>query len=158
MNGNRAGFWRANLSGESAYLSFVPAPLPLNPLLKMDEDFVHLLVEANRQLVLLNGMTQYIPNVSLFVPMYVRKEALMSSQIEGTQATLEDVLDPLIDENTNRNIADVVNYIKATEFAVERLKELPLCNQLIRETHEVLMAGVRGEKNIRASFVAVKTG
>lgn len=83
-----------------------------------------------------------IPNVELFVSMYVRKEALMSSQIEGTQATLEDVLDPMLDANTNRNVADVVNYIKATEFAIVRLQTLPLCNRLIKETHAVLMEGV----------------
>ena len=57
----------------------------------------------------------------------------MSSQIEGTQATLEDVLDPLIEKNTNRNVADVVNYIRATEYAIKRLDTLPLCNRLIRE-------------------------
>jgi Fic family protein len=81
--------------------------------------------------------------------MYVRKEALMSSQIEGTQATLEDVLDPRLDENANRNVADVINCIKATEFAIGRQKELPLCNRLIKEAHAVLMSGVRGqEKNL----------
>lgn len=84
--------------------------------------------------------------------MYVRKEALMSSQIEGTQATLEDILDPLLEENTNRNVADVVNYIKATEFAINRLKELPLCNRLIRETHAVLMSGVRGQEKSPGEF------
>ena len=80
--------------------------------------------------------------------MYVRKEALMSSQIEGAQATLEDILDPMLDTNTNRNVADVVNYIKATEFAIERLQTLPLCNRIIKETHSDLMKGVRDrEKN-----------
>lgn len=61
----------------------------------------------------------------------------MSSQIEGTQATLEDVLDPTLDANTNRNVADVINYIKATEYAINRLHTLPLCNRLIKETHAV---------------------
>jgi Fic family protein len=84
--------------------------------------------------------------------MYVRKEALMSSQIEGTQATLEDVLDPMVDENANRNVADVVRYIKATEFAIERQKELPLCNRLIKETHAVLMEGVRGQEKSPGEF------
>lgn len=78
--------------------------------------------------------------------MYVRKEALLSSQIEGTQATLEDVLDPMPDENVNRNIADIINYIKATEFAVNHLNSLPLCNRLLKETHAVLMEGVRGQE------------
>lgn len=73
--------------------------------------------------------------MNLFVSMYVRKEALMSSQIEGTQATLEDVFDPMLDTNRNRDVADVVNYIKATEYAIQRLETLPLCNRLLRETH-----------------------
>jgi Fic family protein len=84
--------------------------------------------------------------------MYGRKEALMSSQIEGTQATLEDILDPSIDKNANRDVAEVINYIKATEFAIKRLKELPLCNRLIRETHEVLMKGVRGQERTPGEF------
>ena len=76
----------------------------------------------------------------------------MSSQIEGTQATLEDIFDPLMDENANRDVADVVNYVKATEFAIDRLKELPLCNRLIRETHAVLMGGVRGQEKTPGEF------
>ena len=93
-----------------------------------------------------------ITNISLFVSMYVRKEALLSSQIEGTQATLEDILDPMIETNTNRDIADVINYVKATEFAVKRLKELPLCNRLIREIHEILMSGIRGQEKNPGEF------
>ena len=71
--------------------------------------------------------------MSLFISMYVRKEALLSSQIEGTQATLEDVLDPLVEQNANQNVSDVINYIKATEFALNRLETLPLCNRLIKD-------------------------
>ena len=97
-------------------------------------------------------MATRIPDVDLFVSMYVRKEALMSSQIEGTQATLEDVLDPLIEDNTNRNVADVVNYIKATEYAIRRLHELPLCNRLLKETHAILMEGVRGQEKNPGEF------
>ena len=63
--------------------------------------------------------------MELFISMYVRKEALLSSQIEGTQCTLEDILNPMIEDNTNRDVSDVVNYIRATEFALERLKTLP---------------------------------
>jgi Fic family protein len=76
----------------------------------------------------------------------------MSSQIEGNQATLEDILDPLIDENANLDVADVVNYIKATEFAINRLSELPLCNRLICETHAILMEGVRGQEKTPGEF------
>lgn len=148
MMNNRTGQYKSNLSGEMAYKSFVPNPLPPTPPIEMTEDIISLLIKANSQLAVLESVATHIPNIELFVSMYVRKEALMSSQIEGAQATLEDILDPMLDTNTNRNVADVVNYIKATEFAIERLQTLPLCNRLIKETHSVLMKGVRGrEKN-----------
>lgn len=149
---NRAGHYKSNLSGEMAYKSFVPKPLPPTPPIELTEDIVGLLIKANSQLAVLESVVTRIPNVELFVSMYVRKEALMSSQIEGTQATLEDVLDPLLDANANRNVADVVNYIKATEFAIQRLQELPLCNRLIKETHAVLMEGVRGQEKSPGEF------
>lgn len=149
---NRAGYYKQNLSGEIAYKSFVPNPLPPVPPIELSEDIVGLLVKANSQLAVLESIAARIPNVELFISMYVRKEALMSSQIEGTQATLEDILDPMLDTNTNRNIADVVNYIKATEFAITRLQTLPLCNRLIKETHAVLMKGVRGQEKNPGEF------
>lgn len=149
---NRAGYYKTNLSGEMAYPSFMPNPLPPDPPIEMSEEMIRLLVKANSELAVLESVATRIPNVDLFVSMYIRKEALMSSQIEGTQATLEDVLDPMIDANTNRNVADVVNYIKATEFAVKRLNELPLCNRLIKETHKVLMSGVRGQEKNPGEF------
>ena len=149
---NRAGHLKTNLSGEMAYQSFVPSPLPPSPPIEITEDMLDLLIKANSQLAVLESAATRIPNVDLFVSMYVRKEALMSSQIEGTQATLEDVLDPMIEDNANRNVADVVNYIKATEFAVKRLKELPLCNRLIKETHAILMDGVRGQEKSPGEF------
>ena len=101
---------------------------------------------------MLEALSSRIPNIDLFVSMYVRKEALLSSQIEGTQATLEDILDPAIEENTNRNIADVINYIKAMTYASERMQELPLCNRLLRETHAVLMENVRGGEKDPGEF------
>lgn len=90
--------------------------------------------------------------------MYVRKEALMSSQIEGTQCTLDDILDPLMDVNANRDVSDVVNYIRATEYAIERLKTLPLCNRLIKEIHAILMQGVRGQEKVPVNSVIPKIG
>ncbi len=149
---NRAGIYKNNLSGEMAYKSFMPAVLPPNPPIELDKDIVDLLVKANKQLALLEGISSRIPNIHLFISMYVRKEALMSSQIEGTQATLEDVLDPMLEENTNRPVGDVVNYIKATDFAINRLKELPLCNRLIKEAHEVLLQRVRGQNKSPGEF------
>ena len=149
---NRAGEWKRNMSGEAAYQSFTPAPLPPEPPIELDAETIELLVRANRQLAALDGIAARIPNMPLFVSMYVRKEALMSSQIEGTQATLEDVLDPMLEANTNRSVADVVNYIKATDYAVKRLETLPLCNRLLRETHAVLMDGVRGREKYPGEF------
>ena len=149
---NRAGYFKTNLSGDMAYQSFVPAPLPPTPPVDLGSEGLNLLIQANRQLALLEGLAVRIPNMDLFVSMYVRKEALLSSQIEGTQATLDDVLDPLLDENANRSVADVINYIKASEFAIKRLQELPLCNRLIKETHAVLMEGVRGQEKNPGEF------
>lgn len=149
---NRAGEWKRNMSGEVAYQSFTPAPLPPESPIELDAETIEILVRANRQLAALDGIAARIPNMPLFVSMYVRKEALMSSQIEGTQATLEDVLDPMLEANTNRSVADVVNYIKATDYAVKRLETLPLCNRLLRETHAVLMEGVRGQEKYPGEF------
>lgn len=149
---DRAGYWKINLSGEMAYQSFAPSPLPPTPPIEISEDILEQLIKANSQLAILESVATRIPDVDLFVSMYVRKEALMSSQIEGTQATLEDVLDPLIEDNTNRNVADVVNYIKATEYAIRRLHELPLCNRLLKETHAILMEGVRGQEKNPGEF------
>ncbi|MCM1189043.1 MAG: Fic family protein [bacterium] len=149
---NRAGYYKSNLSGELAYKSFLPSPLPPVPPVELTEDIVGLLIKANSRLAVLESIATRIPNVGLFISMYVRKEALMSSQIEGTQATLEDIFDPLLDVNANRNVGDVVNYIKATEFAIRRLQTLPLCNRLIKETHAVLMEGVRGQEKNPGEF------
>lgn len=145
-----AGKYISNLSGEAMYKSFRPAPLP--PEIDMDSEMISLLTDATKALATLDTLSSYIPNMNLFVSMYVRKEALLSSQIEGTQATLEDVLDPLIEKNTNQNVSDVVNYIKATEFALKRMNTLPLCNRLIKETHAVLMSGVRGQEKTPGEF------
>ena len=149
---NRAGAFVSNLTGEMAYQSFRPAPLPPNPPIALSGELVAKLVDANKKLAALDGLSARIPNMDLFVSMYVRKEALLSSQIEGTQCTLDDILNPLMEENTNRNVSDVVNYIKATEFALNRLHSLPLCNRLIKETHAVLMEGVRGQEKSPGEF------
>ena len=147
---NRAGRFVSNLSGDAEYKSFYPNPLP--PTLEMDEEMILLLLSANKYLVSLENIVSQIPSIQLFVSMYVRKEALMSSQIEGTQTTLEDVLDPNISENANRDVSDVINYIKATEYSIERLKTLPLCNRLIKEAHAVLMQNVRGQDKSPGEF------
>ena len=152
MNKNRAGYYKTNLTREAAYQSFVPSPLPPEPAIELDRDMTALLIKANAQIAALNEIAKHIPNMNLFVSMYVRKEALMSSQIEGTQATLEDVFDPMLETNRTRDVADVVNYIKATEYAIRRLETLPLCNRLLRETHAILIENVRGQERNPGEF------
>ena len=149
---NRAGAFISNLSGEMSYKSFRPAPLPPNPPISFNNDLISKLIDANKKLSMLEGLSSRIPNIDLFVSMYVRKEALLSSQIEGTQCTLDDIFNPNIENNTNLNVSDVVNYIKATEYALNRLQSLPLCNRLIKETHAVLMEGVRGQEKSPGEF------
>lgn len=145
---NRAGKYIKNLSGLSAYSSYKPNPISDNLDILMDTEMIELLVKANREIAVLDCISNHIPNIDLFITMYVRKEALMSSQIEGTQATLEDILDPNNTDNVNLEVADVVNVVKATHYAMNRLNDLPLCNRLIKETHSKLMDGIRGsDKN-----------
>lgn len=149
---NRAGKYINNLSDDMSYQSFKPASLPPVPSLTLNNEIVFKLVEASKNLTLLDALANFVPNINLLVSMYVRKEALLSSQIEGTQCTLDDIFDPLIEENTNQNVSDVVNYIKATEYALDRLNTLPLCNRLIKEAHRILMEGVRGQENNPGEF------
>ena len=149
---NRAGIYVDNLTGEATYQSFKPNPLPPMPEIEMNEEIVKLLVDANKQLVKLDTSSQLISNADLFISMYVRKEALISSQIEGTQCTLDDVLDPEVEANANLDVSDVINYVKATQYALNRLERLPLCCRLIREIHEVLMENVRGQDKTPGEF------
>lgn len=147
---NRAGQFVTNMTGEAMYKSFQPAPLP--PEIITDTRMMDLLASAIRNLNQLDISSQLIPNTDLFVSMYVRKEALISSQIEGTQCTLDDILDPELNTNTNLDAAEVINYIKAVQFALNRRNDLPLCNRLLREVHAVLMEGVRGEDKNPGEF------
>ena len=149
---NRAGKYIENMTGEAMYKSFQPSALPPEPPLEINERLLKMLVEANRQLAQLDTASQLIPDIDLFVSMYVRKEALMSSQIEGTQCTLEDILDPQLDASANADVSEVINYVKAERFALKRLETLPICSRLLRETHAVLMEGVRGQEKNPGEF------
>lgn len=149
---NRSGTYIKQLSGEMQYQSFRPTPLQKVSLQELDSDFYSLLTKTAMSLGRLDGISSRIPDIDLFVSMYVRKEALMSSQIEGTQATLDDILDPEVEENQNADIADVLNYIRATNYAMDRMEELPLCNRLLKETHEILLSGIRGGEKSPGEF------
>ena len=126
--------------------AFVPPPLPPVPQL----DFLSLLgplSEADRAVGRLDGITALVPDTSLFLYMYVRKEAVLSSQIEGTQSTLNDLLRFESDAAAGApvdDIREVSNYIAAMEHGLARLSKLPLSLRLIREMHEKLMASGRG--------------
>lgn len=143
---NRAGYYRRNLSGDAEYKSFVPSPLPPQPELLIDNEMIAELMKAHHNIGVLEGKSSQIPNVKLFIAMYVRKEALMSSQIEGTQATLEDVLDPTIVAGVNNDVEDVVNYVRALNEAILLLERLPICSRLIRHVHEILLSHTRGQE------------
>lgn len=152
VNANRSGMLIKNLSGELAYFSFKPSPLPPKPAVQIDSQMLSILIEANRKLAYLDAISEKIPNQNLFLSMYVRKEALVSSQIEGTQCTLDDVLDPNVSENANIDVGEVINYIRATDFAISRLNELPLCMRLLKEIHAELIKGVRGSDKTPGVF------
>ncbi|MBO4319206.1 MAG: Fic family protein [Treponema sp.] len=149
---SRSGSLVQNLSGELAYYSFKPTPLPPEPPLEFDGQMISLLAEANRKVAFLDGISDKIPNQNLFLSMYVRKEALVSSQIEGTQCTLDDVLDPNAEENANVDVGDVINYISASNLAIRRLNDLPLCMRLLKEIHAELIKEGRGSDKTPGVF------
>lgn len=143
------------LTGDESYSAYVPKPLPPVPALEM-ERFYPLLDEANIALGRLDGMSAVIPNASLFLYMYVRKEAVLSSQIEGTQSSLSDLLAFELDGIPGAPIDDVTevsNYVAAMNHGLARLQEgFPLSLRLIREMHEVLLSRGRGEKQTPGEF------
>ena len=149
---NRAGQYVSQLSGEFRYQSFLPTPLQEVRLKDMGGDFQALLAKTSRLIGRIDGLNSGIPDIDLFISMYVRKEALLSSQIEGTQATLDDILDPEAEENQNADVAEVLNYIKEADFAIKRMNEIPLCLRLLRETHKILMTGIRGSEKDPGEF------
>jgi cell filamentation protein, protein adenylyltransferase len=137
------------------YKAFVPSPLPPDPPVAMDAELTKLLSQADRALGRLDGIGAVLPNPDLFVAMYVRQEAVLSSQIEGTQSTLEDVLQFEVDEKATglpRDVEEVVNYVGAMNYGISRLDELPLSLRLIRELHSKLLQGVRGQNSAPGEF------
>ena len=140
------GCFRKNLSGELEYESFVPTPLENVWPLDLGSETVNLLGACARKIGELEGMLRFVPNSSMYLAMYVRKEALLSAQIEGTQCTFDDILDPDRTELMGREVAEVIAYVRATERAVKLLDDLPLCMRLLREVHKTLLEGGRGHE------------
>ncbi|MGH7747702.1 MAG: Fic family protein, partial [Candidatus Dormibacteria bacterium] len=137
------------------YRAFVPAPLPPDPPLAFDAQLATVLAKAGTALGRLDGVAATLPNPELFVAMYVRREAVLSSQIEGTQSTLDDVLAFEIDParpSLPSDIKEVVNYINALDYGLTRLDSLPLSLRLLRELHERLMTGTRGGNKSPGEF------
>ncbi|CAL1125080.1 unnamed protein product [Cladocopium goreaui] len=135
------------VSQPTGYRAFVPAALPPDPPLEISADLNVLLSQANLALGRLDGSIQTLPDPDLFVYMYVRKEAVLSSQIEGTQSSLQDVLAAeakILTPDRPRDVDEVVNYVSAMNEGLARLAELPISVRLIREIHAKLLEGVRG--------------
>lgn len=131
----------------SGYRAFIPNPLPPVPAIDLTGNVQALLSQADHALGLLEGAALLLPNPELFVFMYIRKEAVLSSQIEGTQSSLQDVLAAeakLFDPNAPSDVGEVVNYVRAMQHGIARLDQLPISVRLIREIHAELMQGVRG--------------
>jgi Fic family protein len=139
---NRAGRFVPQPGG---FRAFVPAPLPPDPALELNDDLLELLSLADVALGRLDGIVKVIPDPEFFVAMYVRREAVLSSQIEGTQSTLEDLLEVELEPRSLRgDVGDIVNYVAAMNHGLRRLDEFPLSLRLIREIHTELLNDGRG--------------
>lgn len=135
------------LNQPTGYKAFIPKPLNPIPAIKFDQDIAELLAEASLRLGKLDGIGQLLPNPDLFVSIFVRQEALLSSQIEGTQCTLDEVLDFPIEEKQNDEVEEVINYVSAMNHGLMRLRDangMPLSRRLLCEIHEILLDGSRG--------------
>jgi len=130
------------------YWAFIPNPLPPAGLDKFSAEFVRILSEADRGIGVLKSLSKLIPNPNLLVAPYVRKEAVQSSRIEGTQASLSDIFyyEASNEKPKHADVVEVLNYVRAMNHGLSRLKELPLSMRLVKEIHLKLMEGVRGEE------------
>jgi Fic family protein len=140
---SRSGIFRKTPAG---YTAFFPVPLPPEPQIRLEGDLQLLLSEADRALGALNVVVTVLPNPDLLVGMFIQKEALLSSQIEGTQSSLIDVLGAGEDNAPTADVGEVINYVKAMRHGLKRLRtdDFPMSLRLLREIHEVLMQQVRG--------------
>ncbi|MCO5316653.1 MAG: Fic family protein [Solirubrobacterales bacterium] len=136
------------------YSSFVPKSLPPDPPLEFTPAIVRALSEADTSLGRLDGIVDVVPDPDLFVGMYVRREAVLSSQIEGTQSSLDDLLQEELEPAAEvvSDVQDIVRYVSAMNFGLDRLRSLPLSLRLIREIHEVLLKDGRGSAATPGEF------
>lgn len=111
-----------------------------------------LLEEANNELIKLNSISNFVPNINLFISMYSNKEAIFSTRIEGTKTNIDELLNDNYNDEIRNDKQEVQNYINALNYATDRLKQLPISNRLLKETHKILMSGVRGERKYPGEF------
>lgn len=144
----RAGRWEKRQTSPEPFYCFIPTPLPPDPPLQYDTELQEFHEKANRTLGRLDGITTFLPSPTLFLYMYVRKEAVLSSQIEGTQSSLSDLL---LFENQETpgvpitDVQEVSNYVRAMNQGLKRIHEgFPLSLRLIKEIHALLLKGPRG--------------
>ncbi|MFZ4116406.1 MAG: Fic family protein [Chthoniobacterales bacterium] len=143
-----------SIPGES-FKAYLPPELPPKPPIDLSEIYPHL-ERATHALAQLNTVANSIPNTSLFIYMYVRKEALLSSQIEGTQSSFSDLM--LFEHHQKtavslEDVEEVSNYVKALQHGLKRLrKDLPLSLRLLREMHKILLSGTRGSGKLPGEF------
>ena len=146
---------KSSIVGGESFNSYIPSNLPPQPPIEMDEIYP-LLDKANTALGRLDGISMILPDPSLFLYMYVRKEAVLSSQIEGTQSSLSDLLlfenNQQLHNNLFDDVTEVSSYVAAMNYSVDRLKKLPLSLRLIKEAHEKLMNNSRGNNKNPGEF------
>lgn len=148
---NRSG---KNISQLNGYKAFIPTPLPPEPSINIGQELQQKLDKATLFLARLDGMAYTLPNTDLFIAMYLKKEALLSTQIEGTQASLQDVFEFEEDDcgsNIN-NVEEVANYIKALNYGIKKLKSFPMSSRLLKELHSILLKNVRGNEKTPGEF------
>lgn len=135
------------------YEAFLPEPV-CHEWVIADPELTDLLGRADRALGELNAFSQLVPNIDFFIRMYVAKEATQSSRIEGTQTNIEDAFKDAEDVDPEQvdDWGEVQNYIRAINFSIQSLETLPLSSRLLRDTHRVLMQGVRGEHKLPGEF------
>ena len=149
---NRSGQYIKQING---YKAFIPKPLPPDPPLVMSDELWMAVSQGDRALARLDMTTEIVPDPDLFVSMYVRREAVLSSQIEGTQASLMDVLEyETISEDVgpDSDVIEVINYIEALRYGLARLSDFPVSMRLVKEIHERLLRGVRGQEKNPGEF------
>lgn len=138
----------------AGYKAFIPSKLPPIPEIIISDALRESAMSAERNLAQLNGLSYSLPNLEIFITMAIRKEALLSSQIEGTQATMTDILTYETWEEVKNfdDVQEVVNYIKALKVGMQMLEELPLCIRIIKEAHKILLQGERGKNKEPGEF------